>query len=49
VLVDDGRLPHPGVEAIAEAYYTWRLWKLLDLSLDYRLVGTPATTAIADR
>jgi high affinity Mn2+ porin len=41
VLVGDGRLPHPGAEAIGEAYYSWRSSKWLDVSLDYQLVGNP--------
>jgi high affinity Mn2+ porin len=41
VLVGDGRLPHPGAEAIGEAYYDWRSSKWLDVSLDYQLVGNP--------
>ncbi len=41
VLVGDGRLPHPGAEAIGEAYYSWRSSKWLDGSLDYQLVGNP--------
>nr|WP_254606426.1 carbohydrate porin [Sphingomonas bacterium] len=41
VLVGDGRLPHPGVEAIGEAYYQWRPLKAVAVSLDYQLVGNP--------
>lgn len=38
VLVGDGRLPHPGVEAIGEAYYRWRFSKVADAGFDYQLV-----------
>ncbi len=41
VLVGDGRLPHPGAEAIGEAYYDWKPAKGVALSLDYQLVGNP--------
>lgn len=42
VLVGDGRLPHPGAEGIAEAYYDWRPIKGVDVTLDYQLVVNPA-------
>lgn len=41
VLVGDGRLPHPGAEAIGEAYYTWKPLKPLAVTLDYQLVVNP--------
>ncbi len=41
VLVGDGRLPHPGAEAIGEAYYDWKAVKGVEISLDYQLVGNP--------
>ncbi len=41
VLVGDGRLPHPGAEAIGEAYYQWQVAKPLAISLDYQIVGNP--------
>jgi high affinity Mn2+ porin len=41
VLVGDGRLPHPGAEAIGEIYYDWKPVKPLHVSLDYQLVGNP--------
>jgi high affinity Mn2+ porin len=41
VLVGDGRLPHPGAEAIGEVYYDWKPVKPIDLMLDYQLVGNP--------
>ena len=41
VLIGDGRLPHPGAEAIGELYYRWAPVKALSLTLDYQLVGNP--------
>nr|WP_232318586.1 carbohydrate porin [Sphingomonas sp. TDK1] len=41
VLVGDGRLPHSGSEAIAEAYYDWQPRKNLDVTLDYQFVANP--------
>jgi high affinity Mn2+ porin len=41
VLVGDGQLPHPGAEAIGEAYYDWKAVKGVEISLDYQLVGNP--------
>jgi high affinity Mn2+ porin len=41
ILVGDGRLPHPGDEAIGEIYYAWQPAKPLSVTLDYQLVGNP--------
>ncbi len=41
VLVGDGRLPHPGAEAIGEAYYDWKAAKGIAVTLDYQLIGNP--------
>lgn len=41
VLVGDGKLPHPGAEAIGELYYDWKPLKPIDVTLDYQLVGNP--------
>lgn len=41
VLVGDGRLPHPGVEAIGEAYYQWQVARPFAIALDYQIVGNP--------
>lgn len=41
VLVGDGELPHPGSEAIAEAYYDWQPRKGFDVTLDYQFVANP--------
>jgi high affinity Mn2+ porin len=42
VLVGDGQLPHPGPEAIGEAYYQWQVAKPLALAIDYQIIGNPA-------
>lgn len=42
VLVGDGRLPHPGAEWIAEAYYDWQAIKGINVTLDYQLIANPA-------
>ncbi len=42
VLVGDGKLPHPGSEMIAEAYYDWRPRKGIDVTFDYQLIVNPA-------
>jgi high affinity Mn2+ porin len=41
VLVGDGRLPHPGTEAIGELYYSWRPVAPVSITADYQLVGNP--------
>jgi high affinity Mn2+ porin len=41
VLVGDGRLPHPGAEAIGELYYDWKPLKPIDVTVDYQIVGNP--------
>ncbi len=41
VLVGDGRLPHPGSEYIAEAYYALTAIKGVELSLDYQFIANP--------
>jgi high affinity Mn2+ porin len=41
VLVGDGKLPHPGWELIAEAYYDWHAARDIDVTLDYQFVGNP--------
>jgi len=41
VLVGDGKLPHPGAEAIGEVYYDWKPCKPIDVTLDYQIVGNP--------
>ena len=41
VLIGDGRLPHPGAEAIAEAYYDWQPRKGIDVTIDYQFIANP--------
>jgi high affinity Mn2+ porin len=41
VLVGDGKLPHPGAEAIGELYYDWKPLKPIGVTLDYQIVGNP--------
>jgi high affinity Mn2+ porin len=41
ILVGDGRLPHPGDEAIAEVYYKTPLLPGLQTTFDYQLVNNP--------
>jgi len=42
LLVGDGKLPHPGDEAIGELYYMWVPAKPFSVTLDYQLIGNPA-------
>jgi len=42
ILVGDGKLPHPGPEAILEAYYELALPKSIKLTLDGQFVDNPA-------
>jgi high affinity Mn2+ porin len=42
ILIGDGRLPHYGAETIVETYYSLRVWKWLDLGLDYQFINAPA-------
>jgi len=42
ILVGDGRLPHPGAEFIAEAYYTLAVVKGIGLTADAQLIVNPA-------
>ena len=42
ILVGDGRLPHPGPEAIVEAYYSLGVVKGVHLSLDSQTIVNPA-------
>jgi high affinity Mn2+ porin len=42
ILVGDGRLPHPGAEQIAEAYYSAAVTKAIHISLDGQVIGNPA-------
>lgn len=42
ILVGDGKLPHPGPEAILETYYNAALTKHINLTLDAQIVDNPA-------
>jgi high affinity Mn2+ porin len=42
ILVGDGRLPHPGAEAIVESYYSLAAFKGVRLTLDSQTVVNPA-------
>ena len=42
VLVGDGKLPHPGTEMIAEAYYDWQPLHGVNVTLDYQFIANPA-------
>jgi high affinity Mn2+ porin len=42
VVIGDGQLPHPGLEQIIEAYYSYALTASTRLSLDYQFVANPA-------
>jgi high affinity Mn2+ porin len=44
ILVGDGRLPHPGLEQIVEAYYQLPV-SYFKLTLDYQLIVNPAYNA----
>lgn len=41
VLIGDGKLPHPGDEYIAEAYYDHAVYKSFHLTLDGQIIGNP--------
>ena len=42
VVIGDGQLPHPGLEQIIEAYYSYALTASTKVSLDYQFVANPA-------
>jgi high affinity Mn2+ porin len=41
ILVGDGQLPHPGLEQIIEAYYSYAVTAAAKLSFDYQFVDNP--------
>jgi high affinity Mn2+ porin len=41
ILIGDGQLPHPGLEKIIEAYYSYALTPSTKLSLDYQFIANP--------
>ena len=42
ILVGDGQLPHPGLEEIIEAYYSYALSASTRVSVDYQFIANPA-------
>lgn len=42
ILIGDGRLPHYGLENVAETYYSAQLTSWLTASVDYQLIVNPA-------
>ena len=41
ILVGDGQLPHPGLEQIIEAYYSYALSPAMKVSFDYQFIANP--------
>ena len=41
ILIGDGMLPHPGLEGIIEAYYSYALNAAVKLTFDYQFVANP--------
>jgi high affinity Mn2+ porin len=41
ILIGDGQLPHPGLEKILEAYYSYALTSSTKLSADYQFIDNP--------
>jgi high affinity Mn2+ porin len=39
ILIGDGQLPHPGLEQIIEAYYSYALSPATKVSLDYQFIA----------
>jgi high affinity Mn2+ porin len=42
IVIGDGQLPHPGLEQIIEAYYSYAISPSTKVSFDYQYVGNPA-------
>ena len=42
ILIGDGQLPHPGLEEIIEAYYSYALSASTRVSVDYQFIANPA-------
>jgi high affinity Mn2+ porin len=42
ILIGDGQLPHPGLEQIIEAYYSYALSSSTRVSVDYQFIANPA-------
>ena len=45
ILIGDGQLPHPGLEQIIEAYYSYALSSSTRVSVDYQFIANPAFNA----
>jgi high affinity Mn2+ porin len=41
IVIGDGQLPHPGLEKIIEAYYSYALTSAARLSFDYQFIDNP--------
>jgi len=41
ILIGDGQLPHPGLEQIIEAYYSYALSSSAKVSFDYQFIANP--------
>ena len=41
ILIGDGQLPHPGLEQIIEAYYSYALSSAMKVSFDYQFIVNP--------
>jgi high affinity Mn2+ porin len=41
ILIGDGQLPHPGLEKIVEAYYSYALTASTRFSVDYQFIDNP--------
>lgn len=42
IVIGDGQLPHPGLEQIIEAYYSYAVNSWMDISADYQFIRNPA-------
>jgi high affinity Mn2+ porin len=42
IVIGDGQLPHPGLEQIIEAYYSYAITSSTKVSFDYQFIGNPA-------
>jgi high affinity Mn2+ porin len=49
ILIGDGHLPHPGLEQIIEAYYSYAISPSTKVSFDISSSPTPATIPTAGR
>ena len=42
ILIGDGQLPHPGMEQIVEAYYSYAVTSSTKVTFDYQFIANPA-------